>query len=204
MVMMMMMDSRSWAQTRFEATSLAGKPVFHLQQFELSSALAAVHGKAVPGHGMISAVVVRGVDGIRHQPTHANISVDGGLVGDRWSVGKANRGDQISMMNVDVACVIANGQSVVLFGDNLFTCMDLSEEHLPVGSLLQVGDALLQVSEKPHVPCGQFRDRFGTPAFESAAKNRRVRGVYLTVIGAGSISLGGPISVVDDPMASCP
>jgi hypothetical protein len=200
----MTMDARSWARTRFEATSLAGNPSFHLQESALFSALAAVRRKAVPGQGIIAAVVVRGVDGVRDQPTHANISVDGGLVGDRWSVGKANRGDQISMMNVDVACVIANGQSVVLFGDNLFTCMDLSEEHLPVGSLLQAGDALLQVSEKPHVPCGQFRDRFGTPAFESAAKNRRVRGVYLTVIGAGSISLGGPISVVDDPMTSCP
>ena len=142
-------------------------------------------------------MVLRGVDGVRRQPQQALLTVDGGLIGDRWSAGKAKPGDQISMMNLDVACVIANGQSVVLFGDNLFTTLDLREEHLLVGTRLQIGEAVLKVSATPHVPCGQFKARFGAAAFECAARDPRIRGVYLTVMESGTVRLGDAITPLD-------
>ena len=100
------------------------------------------------------------------------------------------------MMNVDVAHAMANDQSVVLFGDNLFTRLDLSEEALPVGAQLQVGTTILRVSETPHVPCGQFRARFGAAAFRRAAKQPRLRGIYLTVMQGGEIQIGDEIIVL--------
>jgi len=141
--------------------------------------------------------VVRAPNGARIQPTKATLTVEGGLIGDRWSQGKAKPGDQVSMMNLDVAYTIANGQSVVLFGDNLFTRMDLSESALPVGRCLHIGGVVLEVSAKPHVPCGQFKGRFGQAAFTMAAKNQRIRGIYLTVLKGGEVQLGDPIRVME-------
>ena len=97
------------------------------------------------------------------------------------------------MMNLDVAGAIANGQHPALFGDNLFTRLDLSESHLPPGTKLRVGEAILEISAKPHMPCARFRARFGAASFELTAKRPRLRGVYLTVIEGGAIALGDPI-----------
>ena len=93
-------------------------------------------------------------------------------------------------------------QSVVLFGDNLFTRLDLSESALPVGSRIRIGDAELVVSNTPHVPCGQFKGRFGAAAFSFAAKEPRIRGIYLTVFKEGEIRLGDPIFVMDPMIIS--
>ena len=91
------------------------------------------------------------------------------------------------MMNVNIAHAIANGQSVALFGDNLFTDHDLSEMALPVGAKIQVGEVQLMVSAEPHVPCDRFKKRFGNAAFLYAAKHPRIRGIYLTVLRGGVI-----------------
>ena len=71
---------------------------------------------------------------------------------------------QIAVMQIDVANLIANGQSVTLFGDSLFVELDLSAANLPPGSRLRVGSALLEVTAKPHNGCRKFRERFGDGA----------------------------------------
>lgn len=45
------------------------------------------------------------------------------------------------MMESQVAQLIANGQPLGLFGDQLLAELDLSRENLPVGSQLEVGGA---------------------------------------------------------------
>jgi MOSC domain-containing protein YiiM len=97
------------------------------------------------------------------------------------------------MMNLDVAAAIANGQSIALFGDNIFTRLNLNEDFLEVGAVLRIGSSLTEVSETPHVPCDRFRARFGVASFERTAKQHRLRGVYLTVLEGGTIALGDPI-----------
>ncbi len=176
---------------------MVGDTSRHLDREGLERAFACLEDSFANGSGSLAAIVVRCPDGRREQPSTATLSQSGGLFGDRWSVGKAKPGDQVSMMNVEVAARIANGQSVVLFGDNLFTTLDLRAEQLPVGSRLQVGEAVLQVSTKPHVPCGRFKARFGAAAFKRAAQDHRVRGIYLTVIESGTVSLGDPIARID-------
>jgi len=51
-----------------------------------------------------------------------------------------------------------------LAGDQLYVDLDLSVEHLPPGARLSIGDAVLEVSEKPHTGCAKFSARFGVDA----------------------------------------
>ena len=184
-----------WAVSPFTGTSLDGCEAQHLNAHELDETLGVALNKVERNCSTLYGIVLRSPGGARLQPRRVQVSPEGGLLGDRWSAGKAKLGDQVSMMNVDVAHAMANDQSVVLFGDNLFTRLDLSEEALPVGAQLQVGTTILRVSETPHVPCGQFRGRFGAAAFRRAAKQPRLRGIYLTVIQGGEIQIGDDIIV---------
>ena len=47
-----------------------------------------------------------------------------------------------------------------LAGDQLYVDLDLSLGNLPAGSLLAVGQAVLRVSEAPHLGCAKFVERF--------------------------------------------
>jgi MOSC domain-containing protein YiiM len=53
---------------------------------------------------------------------------------------------QLAVMQQDIADLIANGQPLTLFGDNLFLELDLSTGNLPIGSRLQAGRAILEVT----------------------------------------------------------
>ena len=78
--------------------------------------------------------------------------------------------------------------------NNLFIDADLSEKSMPVGSLWQLGDAILKVSPEPHDGCNKFRHRFGRDALRFVStkgnRKRRLRGVYLMVVRSGTVSLG--------------
>jgi len=191
-----------WVSEEFTGKTIEGCSRKHLSKAEIDIAMARLNAELQPTICFLDAVVLRAPDGARVQPSQATLTIEGGLVGDRWSHGKAKPGDQVSMMNTDLAHMIANGQSVVLFGDNLFSRLDLSLSALPVGTHIRIGEALLEVSAEPHVPCGQFRARFGVAAFTLAAKNPRVRGVYLTVLEGGDICVGDPAIVVQRPTTS--
>ena len=191
---------RKWAVAPFRGTSLDGSVQHHVDEQALRKKLKVAYTKREALRSTLDAIVLRSPTGPRIQPQQVQVSQELGLVGDRWSVGKAMPGDQVSMMNLDVAYAIANPQSVVLFGDNLFTRLDLSKETLPVGAQVRVGSVVLKVSEIPHVPCGQFRGRFGVAAFRLAAEDPRLRGVYLTVVNGGTIRIGDEIVV--EPLIS--
>lgn len=186
-------DTRAWARIIFDGERIEGDAAFHLSALGLAEALVKASKSFVGQSGELEAIVVRCPDGSRDQPVQTRLSVDEGLLGDRWATGKAKPGDQVSMMNLEVAASIANGQSIALFGDNLFTRLDIREHALPVGSQLRIGKARLEVSAEPHMPCSLFRSRFGPAAFQLASKEPRLRGVYLTVIESGEIALGDPV-----------
>ena len=107
---------------------------------------------------------------------------------------KRKKGEQISVMSVPVAEAIANGQSLELFGDNLFIDADLSEDQLPIGMQLRLGQAILEVSGEPHNGCSKFTARFGADALKLTAckenKHLRLRGVYLFVVEGGEVCIG--------------
>ena len=63
-----------------------------------------------------------------------------------------------------VALVAGERTRWPLAGDQLYVDLDLSEETLPAGMRLRVGEALVEVSAQPHTGCAKFAERFGREA----------------------------------------
>jgi MOSC domain-containing protein YiiM len=167
---------------------------------ELASGLRALR-MAARDRGRVALIVRRGEGGRRETPDRIVVTRDGGIPGDAWERHPTRRPDgQITVMQIDVAELIANGQPLTLFGDNLFLEIDLSVENLPLGSRLRIGVAVLEVTAKPHDGCRKFRSRFGDDALGFVAKpetrHRNFRGIYLQVIEDGAIGCGDPVEVL--------
>jgi MOSC domain-containing protein YiiM len=174
----------------------------HLPLVELERALASL--SPPKDEGRLSLIVARGDDGRRATPGSVMLTREGGVPGDAWSRDCPEKSDaQITAMRIDVARLVANGQPLSLFGDNLLVDLDLSLANLPVGSVLRLGSALLEVTPKPHNGCTKFRQRFGEDALRLTADHRelRLRGVYLKVLRAGEVAVDDSFGVVSRPGA---
>lgn len=103
-------------------------------------------------------------------------------------------------MQIDVARLVANGQALTVFGDNLFLDLDLSVENLPIGSQVRIGSARLEVTPKPHNGCRKFAARFGHDALRLVSKpelrHRKLRGIYMRVLEAGATGPGDVVEVL--------
>ena len=109
-------------------------------------------------------------------------------MGDNWQArgsrhtedGSAEAERQITLMNVRAAALVAvTAERRALAGDQLYVDMDLSEENLPAGSRLQIGQAVLEVTGLPHTGCAKFSTRFGAEAgrWVNLGRGREVRGM---------------------------
>lgn len=152
--------------------------------------------------GELRLIVRRLVDGGgRDQPESAQLTEEEGLVGDAWSVRPpSDPNAQITVMREDVARLIANGQPLTRFGDNLLVDLDLSDANLPPGSRLRVGECVVVVTAEPHTGCRKFRDRFGKDALRFIAskemRGHNVRGIHWRVVRPGAVSIGDSIEVL--------
>ena len=151
--------------------------------------------------GKLSLIVARGDDGQRQTPERTVLSVNGGVPDDAWLRDCPDKIDaQITVMRADVARLIANGQPLSLFGDNLLVDLDLSVANLPTGSRLCLGSALLEVTPESHTGCLKFRQRFGGDALRFTAERRfrdlRLRGIYVKTVEQGEIAWGDSIEVL--------
>jgi MOSC domain-containing protein YiiM len=148
------------------------------------------------------ALIVRRVDGGRRQtPANGRPSPDAGVPEDAWGRGKTPHPEaQIAVMQTDVAGLIANGQPLTLFGDNLFIDLDLSHDNLPAGSRVRVGEAVLQVTPFPPNGCKKLLSRFGQEALHFVStrglRNRNLHGIYMRVIEAGEVRPGDEVRVI--------
>ncbi len=96
-----------------------------------------------------------------------------GLVGDSWidrfsrhtPDGSPNPVMQLTLMNARAAALVA--QTVdrwPLAGDQLYVDLELGYDNLPAGTQLQVGTAVVEITEEPHTGCAKFAERFGMDA----------------------------------------
>lgn len=149
------------------------------------------------GKGRLELIVSRADDGKRTTPERVRLTPEGGVPGDAWQRDVPDRPEmQIAIMRSDVGRLIANGQPLTLFGDNLLVDLDLSDEALPPGSRLAIGAAELEVTPEPHDGCLKYKQRFGKDALRLTAQNRslHLRGIYARVVRAGEIAVGDPIA----------
>jgi len=183
--------------------SALGEPARHLNTGALDAGLRALR-PAPKDAGRLTHIVRRPTKDAREVLPRARLSPEAGLPGDNWSHKPApDPTAQLTVMQTGVAELIANGQSLALFGDNLFVELDLSVANLPVGSRLRVGGAVVEVTPMPHDGCSKFNARFGNDAlrFVNTKPTRplNLRGIYWRVIEAGDIEVGSPIQVLSRP-----
>jgi MOSC domain-containing protein YiiM len=151
--------------------------------------------------GRVFLIVRRGDGGRRETPQQVRLGAATGVPGDRWVQRAERKPDmQIAVMQHDVATLIANGQPLTLFGDNLLLELDLSVANLPVGSRVRIGAACLEVTPMPHNGCRKFRGRFGHDALRfvslPALRDRNLRGIYMRVVADGDVCVGDGVQVL--------
>jgi hypothetical protein len=151
--------------------------------------------------GCVTLIVRRDPDKNREILENTYLSPEEGLPGDNWGRNPERLPDaQLAVMRHDVAGLIANGQSLTLFGDSLFVDLDISAENLPTGTRLRVGEALIEVTPMPHDGCSKFNARFGNDALKFVAakptRNQNRRGIYWKVVEAGEVSVGAKVEVI--------
>lgn len=180
-----------------------GESARHLSTTALEAGLRAL--PPVPKDaGRLTHIVRRPTKDAREVLSCARLSPEAGLPGDNWSQKPSpDPTAQLTVMQTGVAELIANGQSLALFGDNLFVELDLSVANLPVGSRLRVGGAVVEVTPMPHDGCSKFNARFGNDALRfvntKATRHLNLRGIYWRVIEAGDIEVGSPVQVLSRP-----
>ena len=145
------------------------------------------------GGGTVRLICVRRDEGVHETPERAEVTVEDGLVGDRWGAGRRDLDAQVTLMNVRVTELI--GGPLDLPGDNFQVDLDLSEQALPVGTRLQLGEAVLEVSPAPHTGCKKFKERFGLDALKWVNDHRhlRLRGVNCRVVAGGTVAVGDSV-----------
>jgi MOSC domain-containing protein YiiM len=148
--------------------------------------------------GQLVAIVVRPATNERRVVATAAVSPERGIEGDRWAIEASNDPlGQVSLMNARFLRQIAGHEdAVALAGDNLIVDLDLSEENLPPGSRVAIGEnVVVAVNGEPHTGCGKFQKRYGA---EARAFMNDARGMQLHLRGRyGSIVNGGQIAVGD-------
>ena len=84
-----------------------------------------------------------------------------------------------------------------LAGDQLYVDLDLGEANLPAGTRLRVGEAIVEVSAKPHTGCAKFGARFGSDALRwingPEGRRLRMRGINARVVSAGVVRPGDAV-----------
>jgi len=181
-------------------TSLVGDPARFHTLADLERMLMALP-RMPTDRGRVALMVRRCQEGQREVLDRVVLVPGAGVPGDRWiRKPRPNPGAQIAVMQKDVAELIANGQPLTLFGDNLFLELDLSAANLPPSSRLRVGSAILEATPTAHTPCKKFRVRFGYDAVQFVLKaelgHRKLRGIYMRAVETGEIRTGDLVEVI--------
>ena len=157
--------------------------------------------------GRIDDLINRPTEGV-HTPVDAlYFDPERGIRGDRWREtawlrlpdGGPDPRVQVSLTNKQVMRCFAGTEPGAVFrcGDNLYTDLNLTEAHLPVGTRLRIGEAVIEVSDVVNDACGKFAQRFGAEAFDCVRRPEhlplRLRGIFCRIVQAGWVRSGDGI-----------
>ena len=195
--------------TREETCFPAGDP-FHRSMPDLEAGMAQLLEAPRDG-GVLELIVVRPIKEQRTILDAVWLSPDSGAEGDVWAKGcwmslpdgRPDPDVQFTIMNSRLARLVMSEDKAhwALAGDQLVADLDLSEENLPPGQRLAVGEAILEITSIPHRGCAKYRARFGDDAlrFISTKEGHRLnlRGIYAKVVQAGHVRVGDVITKVN-------
>jgi len=174
----------------------------HLPTADLETGLDLVR-QAPREVGTLDMIVCRPAEEERRLLDQGELNLEEGLVGDNWRTrggpdGAPDPEAQLTVMNSRYTDLVARRRDRwPLAGDQLYVDLDLSFEHLPPGSRLGVGSAIIEVSAQPHTGCDKFVARFGRDALRLAnsqvGRELRLRGLNAKVIEPGTIRVGDTV-----------
>ena len=153
--------------------------------------------------GTVDLIVLRPEVNARNIVSQVYVEKERGMVGSGWEL-QPDRGyvDQICVMSSAAIRAIAGEEKEkwAPAGDQLFIDMNLSKSNLEKGQRVRIGEVLLEVTPKPHNGCLKFKARYGNDALRLVnaleAKERRIRGIYFSVIEPGMIKVGDRVTKV--------
>ena len=182
----------------------------HRSREQLGQGLDAIRS-APADAGVVRLIVRRPAVDEREVVQEAVLDVDEGLLGDTWRArGSGSTGDgaadpqaQVTVVNARAAEAIAGEvERWPLAGDQLYIDLDISEQNLPPGTRLSLGEAEIEMSAKPHTGCAKFSARFGKDAlrFVGSPEGRslRLRGANASVVRGGTVRVGDPVLKLRD------
>ena len=162
--------------------------------------------RAPADRGRVELIVRRPAENEREVVAVGALDRRDGLVGDTWRArsdpptpdGWPDGDMQLTLMSSRVARLVAvRADRWQLAGDQLFVDLDLSEANLPPATRLELGSAVIEITDEPHLGCAKFGARFGRDAlrFVNSATGRelRLRGVNAKVVVAGTVRTGDGI-----------
>ena len=143
----------------------------------------------------------------RQSLADAQLTPEGGIDGDRWvhdsyygpTDGRSDPRCQVSLMNARFLRQIAGAEDAMcLAGDNLIVDLDLSEENLPAGSRLAIGDDGDRRNQRasPTRAARNFSKRYGERRPRVHEQRARQRS-SISAAATRSIVTGGTIAVGD-------
>ncbi len=155
--------------------------------------------------GTVELVVCRPALGKREVLSRATIEPGIGLVGDNYVArGSKSTPDRRAHPLAELNLMSARALEAVAgpdrdrwaqAGDQFIVDFDLSERNAPAGTRLQIGTAIIEVTDKPHTGCAKFSKRFGIDAARwiNSRKDLRLRGINAIVVAAGEVAQGDAI-----------
>lgn len=169
------------------------------------------HVKAAPNdNGTLEMIVQRPAEDARVVLEEAQLNQEEGLAGDNWNQRGSSRTDdggphpdmQLNLMNSRICEMVAGSRDrMQLAGDQLIVDLDLSEANLPAWTKLQIGSAVIEITDQPHNGCAKFTKRFGLDAHRfvnsDLGKELHLRGVNARVVTPGTIRAGDTITKID-------
>ena len=87
-----------------------------------------------------------------------------------------------------------------MFGENL-TLTGFDEHKVYLGSIYEVGEALVQVSQYRE-PCYKLGHKFGTPKVIKQFVEYGLGGTYLSILKEGNVAAGDPFKLVERPSST--
>ena len=137
--------------------------------------------------------------GLREFTKQLTLTAENGVIGDRWQQhgwlrlpsGAPDRRIQISLLPKRVFQLLTCLDTFIHPGDTMIVDMDMSEENLPSGCYLQLGSAILQVSDVFNTGCEKWSKRYGKESLIwiniPENKPKRLRGIFLQIIRDGIV-----------------
>jgi hypothetical protein len=154
--------------------------------------------------GVLSLIVRRPSEGEREVVEVGQLDLTEGLRGDSWKQRSAwveGTGDPYNQINVmsarAISLIAGEPERWQLAGDQLYLDFDISQDNLPAGSRIAIGETVIEVSAMPHTGCQKFSQRFGVDALRfvnsEAGRKLRLRGLNARVVTPGTIRQGDAV-----------